>query len=60
MVSGNGPGRTLLINAPAGFTDVIVELGQPATDLEIPSPDLAVPSPDRIAAVSEAHGIHPA
>jgi mannose-6-phosphate isomerase-like protein (cupin superfamily) len=59
-VSGDGPGRTLLINAPAGFADVIVELGQSTTELEIPNPDVAPPSPDRIAAVAEAHGIHPA
>lgn len=59
-VSSDGPGRTLLINAPAGFAEVIVELGQTTTDLQLPGPDVALPSPDRIAAVSEAHGIHPA
>jgi mannose-6-phosphate isomerase-like protein (cupin superfamily) len=57
-VSGEGPGRTLLINAPAGFADVITELGEPAAELALPGPDVPMPDPDRIAAVSEAHGIH--
>ncbi len=56
-VSGDGPGRTLLINAPAGFADVVRELGEPASGLVLPGPDVAVPDPERIAAVSAAHGI---
>jgi mannose-6-phosphate isomerase-like protein (cupin superfamily) len=60
VVTGDAPGRTLLINAPAGFADVVAELGQATTELAIPSPDIEVPGPERIAAVSEAHGIQPA
>ena len=56
-VSGDGPGRTLLINAPAGFADVITELGEPATRLVLPGPDVAMPTPERAGEVSEAHGI---
>ncbi len=56
-VSDAGPGRTLLINAPAGFADVVAELGSPATTLTLPGPDVPTPPPDRIAAVSAAHGI---
>lgn len=57
VVSDDGPGRTLLINAPAGFADVITELGEPAAALELPGPDVPMPAPSRIAAVAEAHGI---
>jgi quercetin dioxygenase-like cupin family protein len=56
-VSADGPGRTLLINAPAGFADVITELGSPTSQLTLPGPDVPMPHPDRIAAVSRAHGI---
>lgn len=56
-VSEDGPGRTLLINAPAGFADVISELGEHAADLVIPGPDVAMPDPARVKAISEAHGI---
>lgn len=59
-VSGDEPGRTLLINAPAGFADVVTELGTPADRLELPGPDVADPPLDRLAAVSAAHGIYPA
>lgn len=58
-VDGDG-GRTLLLNTPAGFADLITDLGQPATSLELPPPDLALPDPARIAAASQALGIHPA
>jgi len=60
VVSDDGPARTLLINAPAGFADVIAELGEPTTQLELPGRDVAMPDPQRIAEVSEAHGIRPA
>lgn len=53
------PARPLLINAPAGFADVIVELGVPTTRLHLPGPDVAMPDPERIAAVSARHGIEP-
>jgi quercetin dioxygenase-like cupin family protein len=56
-VSDDGPGRTLLINAPAGFAEIISELGEHASDLALPGPDVAMPDPARIRAVSEAHGI---
>lgn len=54
---GYAPGRTLLITAPAGFADVVTELGDPATGLTLPGPDVPMPDPARIAAVSTAHGI---
>lgn len=57
-VSDDGPGRTLLINAPAGFADVITELGEATTKLVLPGPNVALPDPQRAAAVAEAHGIH--
>jgi mannose-6-phosphate isomerase-like protein (cupin superfamily) len=56
-VTGDGPGRTLLINAPAGFADLITELGVSATELVLPGPDVPVPDDERAGAVSEAHGI---
>jgi quercetin dioxygenase-like cupin family protein len=59
-VSDDGPARTLLINAPAGFAEVITELGQATTELALPGADMATPAPARIGAVAEAHGIHPA
>ncbi len=58
VVSEDGPARTLLINAPAGFAEIITELGTPATELVLPGPDVATPDPDRIASVSEVHGVH--
>lgn len=57
-VSGDAPGRTLLINAPAGFADVITELGEQTSHLVLPGPDVAMPDPTHVVAVSEAHGIH--
>lgn len=59
-VSDDGPARTLLINAPAGFADLIVELGTVTAELELPGPDVPDPDPDRIGQASEAHGIRPA
>jgi mannose-6-phosphate isomerase-like protein (cupin superfamily) len=56
-VSSNGPGRTLLINAPAGFAEVITELGELAPELVLPEPGVAMPDPDHAAAVVAAHGI---
>lgn len=56
-VSDDGPGRTLLINAPAGFAEVISELGEHTASLLLPGPDAALPDPARIRAVSEAHGV---
>jgi hypothetical protein len=51
--------RTLLINAPAGFADVISELGSPANGPTLPSSDAPKPDPQRIDEVSRAHGIFP-
>lgn len=59
VVSGDAPGRTLLINSPAGFAEVVRGLGEPATELALPGPDVPVPDPERIAAVAAAHGITP-
>jgi quercetin dioxygenase-like cupin family protein len=55
-----GPARTLLINAPAGFGEVIVGLGDPAPGLDMPAPDAPLPAPDRMAAMQESYGIEPA
>ena len=60
VVSQDGPGRTLLINAPAGFADLIREIGDPATKLELPGPDVPMPDPERANAASAAHDIFPA
>ena len=59
-VSHDGPGRTLIMTAPAGFAEVITELGVPATSLVLPGPDLPLPDPARLAEVARAHGIAPA
>jgi len=52
-----GPSRT---PSPAGFADVISELGEAARQLELPGADVAMPDPERIARISEAHGIRSA
>jgi quercetin dioxygenase-like cupin family protein len=57
---GDRPGRALLFNAPAGFADLITDLGEPATHLDLPSPDHIAPDPARIQRASQARGIHPA
>lgn len=56
----DGPARTLLINAPAGFADVITELGSVPDQLAIPRPAVPLPAPERIPAVAQAHGIYEA
>jgi hypothetical protein len=53
----DGPARTLLINAGAGFADVVVELGTHAERLELPGGSVPTPEPARISAVSVEHGI---
>jgi mannose-6-phosphate isomerase-like protein (cupin superfamily) len=57
---GDSPGRALLFNAPAGFADLIADLGQPAPSLVLPPEDAEVPGPEEIAAASRARGIKPA
>ncbi len=59
-VSDDGPGRALIMTSPAGFADVVSELGVPATELVLPGPDVPDPDPERLAAVARAHGIAPA
>lgn len=59
-VSGDGPARTLLINAPAGFANVISELGTATNQIALPGPEVEMPHPNRIASVSETHGIRSA
>jgi quercetin dioxygenase-like cupin family protein len=56
-VSDDGPGRLLLIGNPAGFEELIHELGDPAPQTEIPGPDIPMPDPDRVSEVWAAHGI---
>jgi mannose-6-phosphate isomerase-like protein (cupin superfamily) len=57
---GDRPGRALLFNAPAGFADLVTDLGQPAPRLDLPAPDLPAPDPARVEQASRARGIHPA
>jgi mannose-6-phosphate isomerase-like protein (cupin superfamily) len=57
--SGDGAARTLLINAPAGFGDLIVALGEDAPGLDLPAPDAPMPAPDRVASESAKYGIGP-
>lgn len=59
VAGADGPARTLLINAGAGFGDVIVELGTRANDLNLPGEDVPMPEPEQIGAVSTRHGIEP-
>jgi quercetin dioxygenase-like cupin family protein len=54
----DGPARTLLINAGAGFADVVAELGTRTSGVELPGRDVPMPDPEQIAAVSARHGIH--
>lgn len=56
----DGPARTLLINAGAGFGEVIVELGTHADRLQLPGQDVPTPAPEQIGAVSARYGIEPA
>lgn len=58
-VAADRPARTLLINAPAGFADIVVELGTPAAQLRLPDPSVPMPAPERVAEVSARHGIEP-
>lgn len=54
-VSDAGPGRALLVLAPAGFEQFVAALGEPADELVMPTP-----SPPDVAQVIElaaAHGI---
>ena len=57
--SDRGPARTLLINAPAGFGDLIGALGDPTPTLDLPAKDAPMPPPDRIASASSRYGIEP-
>ena len=54
-VSQSGPGRTLLILAPAGFDRFVAALGVPATELTFPEP--TAPDVDRVVEIAAAHGI---
>jgi quercetin dioxygenase-like cupin family protein len=55
-VSDAGPGRTLLILAPAGFDQFVAELGDPAQQLVLPQP--VPPDSARVVEIAAAHGIH--
>ena len=37
-VVGTAPARSLVLNAPAGFEQFVLEMGDPATELVIPAP----------------------
>ncbi|MBA3905324.1 MAG: cupin domain-containing protein [Pseudonocardiales bacterium] len=53
----DGPARTLLINAGAGFADVVAELGTRTSSVQLPGQDAPMPDPEQIAEVSARHGI---
>lgn len=57
VVSGDGPGRALIVTAPGGFAELVADIGQPADQLTLPGPDVPMPAPEQIEAASEAHGI---
>jgi quercetin dioxygenase-like cupin family protein len=54
-VSQAGPGRTLLILAPAGFDAFVAQLGEPAAELRLPDP--SPPDIGRVVELAAAHGI---
>jgi quercetin dioxygenase-like cupin family protein len=54
-VSDAGPGRTLLVLAPAGFERFVAALGESPTDLTLPEP--APPDVARVIGLAAAHGI---
>lgn len=54
------PARTLLLNAPAGFGEVIVELGTATAGRALPGDDVPMPDQERVAGVSARYGIEPA
>jgi uncharacterized RmlC-like cupin family protein len=60
FVNADQPARTLLINAPASFADLVVAIGDPAPGLDMPGPDAPVPSTEEIFAQSQWYGINPA
>lgn len=53
------PARTLLINAGAGFGEVVAELGTRTDLLALPGEHVPLPDPERVGAVSGRHGIEP-
>lgn len=57
VAGSDRPARTLLINAGAGFGDVIVALGTPTDGRQLPGDDVPTPDPERIGSVSAQHGI---
>ena len=54
-VTDDGPGRALLILAPAGFDRFVAALGEPAPDLRLPTP--VEPDVSRVVELAAAHGI---
>ena len=54
-VSDTGPGRALLILAPAGFEQFVAALGEPAAQPVMPEP--SAPDVDRVIELAAAHGI---
>lgn len=57
VAGSDRPARTLLINAGAGFGDVIVALGTATEGRQLPGDDVPMPDPERIGSVSAQHGI---
>jgi quercetin dioxygenase-like cupin family protein len=54
-VSDAGPGRALLVLAPAGFERFVAALGEATTDLTLPQP--TAPDVARVVELAAAHGI---
>ncbi len=57
VAGADRPARTLLVNAGAGFGEVVVELGTRTNGLELPGEDVPMPEPEQIGAVSARYGI---
>lgn len=51
------PVRTLLINATAGFGDLVVALGTATGSRELPGQDVPLPDPEQIGTESSRYGI---
>ncbi len=60
IAGSDRPARTLLLNAPAGFGELVVELGTATGGRELPGDDVPMPDQERVASVSARYGIEPA
>jgi hypothetical protein len=54
-VTGDGPGRLLVITTPAQFEDFVAEVGTPADSMTVPEP--SEPDIGRLVEISAKYGI---